>query len=133
MSDALKTQVDGDHYKKQKIQPIELAYLIGGTPCFTKLAKYMTRDKGDRNINLDKAIHCVSIEKELNVNSTYHILECYPLLTSYPRLDQADMLINLFSDDPYVQAALKAMIHQRYDDAIAEVEALKRSLNGEQQ
>lgn len=131
MSDALKTQVDGDHYKKQKIQPIELAYLIGATPCFTKLAKYMTRDKGDRNINLDKAIHCVNIEKEIHQNAMYHVLDSYPLLTSYAKCDQAAMLINLFSDDPYVQAALKAMLNRNYDEAVAEVEALKRSLNGE--
>ena len=129
MSDALKTQVDGDHYKKQKIQPIELAYLIGATPCFTKLAKYMTRDKGDRNINLDKAIHCVNIEKEINETAMYHILDSYPLLTNPARLGQAEMFINLFSEDQFVQAALKAMIRQDYDQAIAEVEALKRLLN----
>jgi hypothetical protein len=129
MSDALKTQVDGDHYKKQKIQPIELAYLIGATPCFTKLAKYMTRDKGDRNINLDKAIHCVNIEKEIHETAMYHILDSYPLLANPARLGQAEMLINIFSEDPFVQAALKAMIRQDYDEAIAEVEALKRLLN----
>lgn len=129
---ALSTQVDGDHYKKLKMQPLELAYLIGGTPCFTKLAKYMTRDKGDRNINLDKAIHCIQIEQELNKTSSYHIRDTYPLLSNYARLDQAHILINLFSDDVFVQTALKAMIMQNYSDAIGAVVDLKRSLNVEQ-
>lgn len=130
MSDALNSQVDGDHYKRLKMQPLELAYLVGGTPCFTKLAKYVTRDKGDRMINLDKAIHCIRIEQQINETSTYHLMECYPLLSSYAKQDQAHMIINMFSDDPFIQAALKAMLRQDYDQAVAEVEGLKRSLNG---
>lgn len=130
MSDALNSQVDGDHYKRLKMQPLELAYLVGGTPCFTKLAKYVTRDKGDRMINLDKAIHCIRIEQQINETSTYHLIESYPLLSSYAKQNQAHMIINMFSDDPFIQAALKAMLRQDYDQAVAEVEGLKRSLDG---
>lgn len=129
MSDALNIQIDGTHYKELKMQPLELAYLVGGTPCFTKLAKYSTRDKGDRMINLDKAIHCIQIEEQLSNNSRAHILECYPLLRSDTRRDQAEMVINIFTDDPFVQSALKAMLYQRYDLAVAEIEALKTLIN----
>lgn len=131
MSNALSTQIDGNHYKNQKIQPIELAYLVGGTPCFTKLAKYVTRDKGDRMINLDKAIHCINIEKELSEKSLFHILSRYPSLKTDEFLDQAHMLIDLFSEDQHIRSALKYMMRQDYRQAVAEVEKLKEKLNGE--
>ena len=50
---ALDTQIDGGHYKDVKIQPIELAYKLGASPAFCKLAKYLSRDKGDKKINLN--------------------------------------------------------------------------------
>lgn len=61
----LNFQCDGDHYTKMKMQPLELAYLVNGTPCFTKVAKYITRDKGTHKIDLQKALSCVLIEEEL--------------------------------------------------------------------
>lgn len=133
MSNALNTQIDGDHYKKQKIQPLELAYLIGATPCFTKLAKYITRDKGDKLINLDKAIHCVSIEAEIKENACTHLLHRYPALHVPHMLDQADMLIDLFSEDANIRTALKCMMRQEYVWTIEAVEAIKESLNGVEQ
>ena len=63
--DALEVQIDGQHYKSQPIQPVELAYYVNGTPCFCKLAKYLTRDKGDKLINLQKALHCITLEEAL--------------------------------------------------------------------
>lgn len=62
---ATNSQVDGDHYKVMGVQPIELAYYLGASPCFCKLAKYLTRDKGDRLVNLRKALHCIELEEEL--------------------------------------------------------------------
>ena len=63
--DALEVQIDGQHYKSQPIQPVELAYYVNGTPCFCKLAKYLTRDKGDKLVNLQKALHCIALEEAL--------------------------------------------------------------------
>nr|DAY73833.1 MAG TPA: hypothetical protein [Caudoviricetes sp.] len=130
MSDALNIQIDGDHYKRLKMQPLELAYLIGGTPCFTKLAKYIIRDKGDRLINLDKAIHCINIERDICASAPHYLRSNYTLLASQEKKEQAEILINMYSEDPFVQAALKAMIHQDYFAAVAEVESLKRKLDG---
>ena len=64
-TNALDVQIDGDHYKKQPIQPVELAYYVNGTPCFCKLAKYLTRDKGDKLVNIKKALHCIGLERDL--------------------------------------------------------------------
>lgn len=57
-------QVGGDHYKNMKLQPLELTYIVGGSPVFCKVAKYITRKKDDRKLNLEKAIHCLQFEFE---------------------------------------------------------------------
>ncbi|HBT0444839.1 TPA: hypothetical protein MA058_003495 [Klebsiella pneumoniae] len=62
---ALNFQVGGNHYTKRSMQPLELAYLVNGTPCFTKVAKYMVREKGSHKEDLQKALSCVLIEEEL--------------------------------------------------------------------
>jgi hypothetical protein len=62
---ALKEQVDGNHYTEMEIQPIELAYKVSGTPGFCKVVKYLTRDKGSKRKNLEKALHCVKLDEEL--------------------------------------------------------------------
>ena len=65
MSNALEQQVGGSHYKDMDMQPAQLAYMVGGSPMFCKLAKYLTRDKGNRNENLNKALHCIALENEM--------------------------------------------------------------------
>lgn len=62
---ALDFQIGGNHYTKRSMQPLELAYLINGTPCFTKVAKYLVREKGTHKEDLQKALSCVEIEEEL--------------------------------------------------------------------
>jgi hypothetical protein len=67
---ALDTQVGGDHYKNQGIQPFELTYANFGyegvrAAIYTKVNKYLSRDKGTPEQDLDKAIHCLQIQKQL--------------------------------------------------------------------
>ena len=62
---ALNFQVGGTHYTELGMQPLELAYLVNGTPCFTKVAKYLVRKKGTHKQDLQKALTCVQIEEEL--------------------------------------------------------------------
>jgi hypothetical protein len=63
---ALNKQVDGNHYKNQVVQPFELAYLVaGGDAGFCKFVKYLTRDKGDRKVNLEKAIHVTELKAQM--------------------------------------------------------------------
>lgn len=63
MGNPLTKQVDGNHYTEQLLQPIEAAYLLNATPCWTKLNKYLTRDKGNKLSNLNKALHCIELEE----------------------------------------------------------------------
>lgn len=62
---ALNKQVAGDHYKNQKIQPIQLTYMLGQTPAFCKVAKYTTRVKDNPIQQLHKGFHCIELEEEL--------------------------------------------------------------------
>lgn len=61
---AIEQQVGGNHYKEMDYQPFEFAMDVGGTPAICKVAKYLTRVKGDRLENLRKAYHCIQLEQE---------------------------------------------------------------------
>lgn len=66
---ALTKQIDGDHYKSLKIQPLQLSYMIaGGDSCFTKLVKYTTRKKDNPALQYEKAIHIVGLSQEVREN-----------------------------------------------------------------
>lgn len=104
---ALEHQVGGDHYKRQAIQPIELAYMVGGTPAFCKVAKYVTREKGDHGENIRKAIHCIELEATL---SGYNI---------YYRKHQKfmDHMVCMFTDEDRFQRALISLRKGNYTQA----------------
>ena len=112
---ALEVQIDGQHYKNQKIQPIELAYKLGGTPAFCKLAKYLTREKNDKKVNLQKAYHCICLEEDLKFWANYHY--------EYEMIDHAiiednEQLIIDFSNGVYeIQQALFEMYFRDYSKA----------------
>ena len=66
MDKPLDRQVGGDHYKRDKLQPLEITYQKFGydgvkASLFTKVTKYLTRDKDDEALNLHKALHCVDM------------------------------------------------------------------------
>lgn len=133
MSNAFDNQIDGHHYTDMVMQPIELAYLVGGTPCFCKLAKYSTRVKGDRMINLDKAIHCIALEATMMEKHSFMVQENYPATTNRAKTDQAMLLIDFFTKDPLIRVALKCMYCSQYQDAIVAIEKLKEQVsNGKQ-
>lgn len=111
---ALKNQVGGAHYKEQRLQPIELAYMLGGTPCFCKVAKYCTRDKGDHGENIRKAIHCIQLEKELKE---------YVPLYRWPEGAPYKHMISLYTEKEWLRKALECMYDRRYNLAVETLEA----------
>lgn len=117
---ALDTQIDGSHYKDQLLQPIELAYILGGTPAFCKLAKYLTREKGDKKINLQKARHCILLEKDLHC-----FCEQY---TQRGSDGIPDYWITKFTKNSYIRLALLNMCQGNYSGAINQVEEYAKSL-----
>lgn len=66
MTNALDTQVAGDHYKKLKIQPVEYIYANNIGYLEGNVIKYITRwrDKGG-NADLLKARHYIDLLLEL--------------------------------------------------------------------
>jgi hypothetical protein len=66
---ALNSQVGGDHYKNQGLQPFEITYANFGyqgvrASVYTKVNKYLTREKGEHRENIEKAIHCLQVQLE---------------------------------------------------------------------
>ena len=97
---ALDTQVGGSHYTDQKLQPIQLTYLLGQTPAFCKVAKYCSRIKDDMEGQVDKAIHCNQLQAEFS-----DTLGMYNVVST----TDADNLIVQFTEDRFLQDALLAM------------------------
>lgn len=63
---ALDKQVGGEHYNKQRLQPIEATYLRYGysgvkAALHTKVDKYLSRTKDDELEQLEKAKHCLEL------------------------------------------------------------------------
>lgn len=67
---ALDSQVGGSHYKGMAIQPVEFSMKNGLDPLQHSIIKYVTRheDKGGEG-DLDKAIHCILLLKEMKYGS----------------------------------------------------------------
>ena len=71
---AFGKQVGGDHYKNQGIQPLELTYLNFGyagvkASLYTKVNKYLTRNKANEGEDIRKAIHCLELLAEFKHRS----------------------------------------------------------------
>ncbi|MGL5327292.1 MAG: hypothetical protein ACRC91_21755 [Aeromonas sp.] len=69
---AINNQIGGDHYKGMEYQPYPLAMDLAATPGFCKVAKYLTRKKGDRLENLKKAYHVIELEQEWIANNKHN-------------------------------------------------------------
>lgn len=114
-------QVSGSHYTNMKIQPVELAYRLGATPCFTKLAKYLTRDKGDKSVNLQKARHCVTLEMDLR-DYVFKFYESDAVLDVTTK--EVEDLLCQFTDDSLIRVALFWMWCCTYEDTLIAVDQI---------
>ena len=123
----LGTQVSGTHYTTMKLQPVQLAYMLYSTPCFCKLAKYLTRNKGDKLINLNKAKHCVQLEVDL-IDYAYKYTDNLDLVSA----DNATALIETFTGNELYREALLRMWIGDYKGTLRAmddiIEAYKESL-----
>ena len=105
---AIDTQEGGSHYKDQKVQPMELAYYIGGTPAFCKLSKYM-RVKEDQAEDLRKAYHCIEFEEEMQYFAKLNY--------KYQDIDFIDYWINRHTTNPNIRNALSTLSRFNYKEA----------------
>lgn len=77
MNNALNTQIGGSHYKSMSIQPVELIARLKLDFIQGSIVKYISRDKGNRLQDLQKAKHFCELgviyggfEKQVNISST---------------------------------------------------------------
>lgn len=124
---AIDSQIDGNHYTEMSLQPLELTYMVGGTPGFCKLAKYASRNKGDKLINLNKALHCVKYEQEMQSRYPNTMAEAYPFGFDASKSELAFKLIEIFTPQQEIRSALKAMYNGEYERAIRYVEVMIES------
>lgn len=127
---ALETQQGGNHYKTMKLQPVELGYKIGATPCFVKLAKYLTRNKNDKKENLEKAFHCICLEEDLSEYTVF-----YPDNSDIEFVglsEHKDELIDKFSENVFIRNALAAMYDRNYKVAKQNVKYYALEVIGEE-
>lgn len=63
---ALKDQVGGSHYKDMRMQPFEFTMANNWDPLAHTMLKYVTRHLAKNGLqDLEKAIHCAALRKEL--------------------------------------------------------------------
>ena len=59
-------QVAGNHYKNMTYQTARFGFDVGLESLGTQIAKYLTRDKGSRIENLEKAYHCIALDQQFD-------------------------------------------------------------------
>ena len=120
---AIDTQEAGNHYKNQKVQPMELSYYLGATPAFCKLSKYIGRIKEDQAEDLRKAYHCIEFEEEMQ----YYAKRNY----TYQDSEFIEYWINRHTTNTNIRNALWCLSKFNYEYAKGWVkkEAAARGIN----
>lgn len=120
---AIDTQEAGNHYKNQKVQPMELSYYLGATPAFCKLSKYIGRVKEDQAEDLRKAYHCIEFEEEMQ----YYAKRNY----KYQEPEFVEYWINRHTTNQNIRNALLLLSQFKYECAKGWVkkEAADRGIN----
>lgn len=72
---ASESQVGGEHYVELGVQPLEATFQNFGyaglrASIYTKVGKYLTREKGTHRKDITKAIHCLELQLEFFDRST---------------------------------------------------------------
>ena len=121
---ALNHMVGGSHYK-QKMQVIQVTYLLGASPCWKMVAKYITRKKDNPKQDLEKAIHCIQLEDELLE------LRCSKYITEMQEYEHPTIkeFAEQFEDVEFVQYVLQDMYFGFLDRAMKRIEARLNDTN----
>lgn len=116
---AINQQVDGNHYANLAYQPFTLAMDLGSTPGFCKLAKYLTREKNDRMINLKKAYHVIQLEQEWirdNKHRDYNVWVVSHELSAFEKM-QLILFCNQFKNGQAYYVILSNMLLGKFGKA----------------
>lgn len=127
---ASERQVGGSHYKNVEVQPIQIAYMLGCTPLWVKVCKYITRTKEDHTVDLQKALHCVELENEMME------FRCRNYMVEMNRYNQEDIekFSNQYEDSEFIDLVLQHMyfgFYKQAAEAICEKAGVKVELESE--
>ena len=104
-----------------------LAYSLNASPCFCKLAKYLTRDKDDKKIQLEKAGHCIELERDLQRDESLYGME-WDYFASNVKLEHKEKIKAFaiqFDTPQAIYHCLAAMFIGDYEESILELKELK--------
>jgi hypothetical protein len=124
----LGSQIDGKHYTDQKLQPVQLAEMLGATPEFCKVSKYLTRQKNDKFVNIDKADHCIGLEEDLGVSFfkyPWYVITGWKWKFFKKPWEIHNYIVE-FSGDVCVQQILHYVLTKQYDKAHSCVEKYRK-------
>ena len=97
---AIETQIGGKHYGDMGVQPLEATLANFGyeglrASVYTKVLKYLTRDKGSHIEDIKKAIHCLEIQLEAAQDeSKANDSEWEAVLSDKPQEDSEGWIVN---------------------------------------
>lgn len=117
-------QVGGNHYKTMAYQTARFGYDVELTSLGTQIAKYLTRDKGSRNENLEKAYHCICLDQQFE-NEDAHLKNFESLLNIYYKDTDEHFLEKYFSQFPD-GGKLKAIMRQYMKANFSQAKGLLR-------
>ena len=121
-------QVAGNHYKNMAYQTARFGFDVGLESLGTQIAKYLTRDKGSRIENLEKAYHCIALDQQFD-EELYDEGFVYSLDIYRPESDdeKIEKYFSQFSDGDKLK---KVMVNYMKANFSSAKRGLRRYING---
>lgn len=123
-------QVGGNHYKKMAYQTARFGFDVGLESLGTQIAKYLTRDKGSRIENLEKAYHCIALDQSFDEELSKDEGEGEYTLDIYCEIHDDEYLDKYFAQFPDGDKLKKIMIFYMKAEYSSAKRSLRRYING---
>lgn len=117
---AEQTQVGGNHYKNMAYQTARFGFDAGLESLGTQIAKYLTRDKGSRLENLEKAYHCIALDQQFDEEYRADFIEGKYALNIYCEQTNEEYLSRYFSqftDGDKLKSIMRLYMQAKYPQA----------------
>lgn len=114
----MKKQVGGNHYKNMKYQTAEFGFDVGLQSLGTQIAKYLTRDKGLKLQNLEKAYHCIELDQKFDLNKHFKVIGEFAL-DVYMEDDEylLEKYFSQFEDGQKLKSIMRQYMKANYSQA----------------
>lgn len=125
-------QVAGNHYKNMTYQTARFGFDAGLGSLGTQIAKYLTRDKGSRLENLEKAYHCIALDQQYDEEFKVDFTQSdgkYSLDIYYKEEDEPllDKYFSQFTDGDKLKSIMRLYMKANFPQAKG---LLRKYING---